>query len=153
MGPELGRVADPEALAADRGPCARLAVVVPAAWSEGGQAIEVVAPKRLTCARCDGGGCDGCGRSGALRAPDDDRARALRVTLPKGTRGAIVVRIARPFGEDSPIAQLLLEVRPGPEPSPNVTSLAGHPRVPGRLVIALAVALLVAMILWRILAR
>jgi hypothetical protein len=153
MGPELGRVADPEALAADRGPCARLGVVVPVAWSEAGGQIEVVAPKRLACARCDGGGCDGCGRSGALRAPDDERGRALRVTLPKRAPGAVVVRIAHPFGERSPIAQLLLEIRPGPEPSPNVTSLAERPRLPGKLVVALALGLLAAAILWTILAR
>ncbi len=127
----LGRVLDARDLDAAGGPRARLAIDVPAAWIEEGVELVVRTPRLLGCARCDGGGCDACERSGALRAPSDPEARVVRVTVgpssidPErdGSR-AIVVRVAQPFGPDEEIDQLLLELRPSASASPSVTRVA-----------------------------
>jgi hypothetical protein len=126
----LGRVLDPSALDACAGPRARLAIDVPAAWLAEGADLVVTAPARLACARCDGGGCDACGRTGALKTPAEIDDRVLRVRLPSppsfidGAPQAIALRIPDPFGPDHDIAQLVLEVRPAREPSPNASRIA-----------------------------
>jgi hypothetical protein len=112
----LGRVVDPDALGACTGARARLRVEVPAAWLAEGADLVVTAPPRLACARCDGGGCDACARSGALRAPEGPADRVLRTSVPVSDR-AIAVRIPRPFGADHDIEQLLLEIALGSVPS------------------------------------
>jgi hypothetical protein len=120
----LGRVADPRALdACDRGR-ARLRVEVPASWLAAGAALEIAAPLRLACARCDGGGCDGCARSGVLRAPEDAAGRTVVASVPaqRGAEG-VALRIPEPFGPAHPIAQLLLEVRAAEAASPGVRRL------------------------------
>jgi hypothetical protein len=123
----LGRVLDPSALDACPGPRARLRIAVPAAWLAEGAELAVAAPARLSCARCDGGGCDACSRSGALAAPADAEARVVHVTLPSLPADEepreIALRIPRPFGADHEVAQLLLEVRAAPAPSAGVTRL------------------------------
>ena len=81
----LGRVVDPGALDLSAGPRARLSVEVPEAWLAEGADVAVTAPARLVCARCDGGGCDGCARSGALRSPEGAR---LRASFPPRAPGA-----------------------------------------------------------------
>jgi hypothetical protein len=125
----LGRVTDPSALDACEGPRARLAVEVPAAWLAEGADLVIAAPARLTCARCDGGGCDACGRTGALKSPAerDDRLLHVRLPSPTGAAGepqAIALRIPDPFGAEQEIAQLLLEVRPAEQPSASVSRIA-----------------------------
>lgn len=124
---ELGRVTDPEALARDEGPRARHAIVVPAAWASAGAELSVTVPRRLACARCEGGGCDACARAGALRLPDDEGERTIRVHLPAGSAAGAVLRIVRPFGEASAVTQLLLAIEPGDAPS------AGVARVPTKV--------------------
>lgn len=116
---KLDRVTDPSALDACAGARARLAVDVPAGWLLGGADLTISAPLRLACARCDGGGCDGCERSGALRAPEDPAMRVLHARLPamRDASAAVALRIPAPFGEDHPIAQLLVEVRAAAAPS------------------------------------
>jgi hypothetical protein len=140
---ELGRVTDPEALARDDGPRARHAITIPAAWARSGAELAVTVPRRLVCARCEGGGCDACARGGALRAPDDDRERTIRVHVPAGSGAGAVLRIVRPFGEASPIAQLLLAIEPGAAPSAGVarvpTALARRAPWPGLLVVSAAI--------------
>ena len=118
----LGRVLDPKALDASAGPRARLRVQVPAAWLAEGADLVVTAPARLACARCEGGGCDSCARSGALRAPESAGARVVRTRVPVSDR-AIAVRIPRPFGADHAIEQLLLEVALGASPSAGVARM------------------------------
>jgi hypothetical protein len=120
---ELGQVVDREGLAACRGALGRLRIAVPAAWSDEGAEIEIAAPGRVACARCDGGGCDGCGRSGAHRIPGEPGARTLRLRLPGSVDpgAAVVLRVARPFDEAPSLEQLLVEVTAGAEPSPGVT--------------------------------
>jgi hypothetical protein len=93
----LGQVLDVAALDASSGPCARIRVGLEAGWSRG-DTLRITVPERLTCARCDGGGCDACRRSGALRAPADADART--------------VRLLHPFGDASDVEQLRIELHP-----------------------------------------
>lgn len=118
---------DPNALDAAAGARARLRIEVPSRWLDAGAAIELTAPRRLVCARCDGGGCDACGRSGALCAPEDAAARRVGVVLPQvlaspqaGERRAVLLRLPEPFGPEHAIAQLLVEVHAADGPSPGV---------------------------------
>ena len=125
----LGRVLDPCALDAGAGPRARLRVEVPAAWLAEGADLAVTTPARLACARCDGGGCDACERSGALRAPADASARLVRTSVSPSPSGqTIAVRILHPFGPEHGIEQLLLELRAAGTPSACVARIA--PLVP-----------------------
>ncbi len=117
---ELGQVVDPTALDISSGPRARLPIELPASWMEAGADLELTIPARLPCARCDGGGCDACGRSGVLRAPMDIAARAMRLRVPAGSGKGVVLRLVQPFGDAAPIEQLLIEVRPGSAPSQGV---------------------------------
>lgn len=126
---ELGQVVDIEALDASSGARGLFRVRVPASWAAAGSQIALTVPARVECARCEGGGCDGCGKSGALRAPPDPSARALRVEIPKGSTGGVALRLAHPFGEDAEIEQLIIEVRCGEAPSEGVSRIAAlHPR-------------------------
>jgi hypothetical protein len=129
----LGRVLDPSALDAGAGPRARLRIEVPAAWLVEGAELSVLAPVRLACARCDGGGCDACGRSGALRAPAGAGERVLHASVPRAPGGpqAMVLRIPHPFGPEGGIEQLLLELHAASMASPGVTR-----RAPPRVAIA-----------------
>lgn len=101
--PELARVIDPASL--ESGEAGRFALDVLPEWLDRRETIAFVVPKRVTCARCDGGGCDACARSGAFRIDGDDAARTLQLTLPGAPA---VVRI--PFAGTPEI--LLVELRP-----------------------------------------
>jgi hypothetical protein len=153
----LGRVLDPSELDACTGPRARLRVHIPGAWLADGVDLAVTTPARLACASCDGGGCDTCGRSGAVRAPADTSARLVRTRLPPAQgRPAIMLRIAHPFGPEHDIRQLLLEVVGAEAASPGVVRVAspGDREGGGRsraipvpvLVIAVVAALLYAVL-------
>lgn len=152
----LGKLIDRGALDADEGPRARARVTVPAAWADGASLLEVTVPRALECARCDGGGCDACGRSGALRGPESDAARVVRLRLPRGLGDGVALRLARPFGRGSEITQLWLEVRPGDAPGKSVRRLAGTRdgrRVLPRMVLAAALLVVIlgaalALITW-----
>ncbi len=109
----LGRVADPRALDGLTAGCARLRVRVHRAAFASGAWVELRASRRLRCARCDGGGCDGCGRSGVLRGPDDEEERRLTVELPAGRAAALVcLRVPAPF-ESGDVSLLFVELEPG----------------------------------------
>lgn len=136
----LGRLIDPDALASCSGARGKLCIEVPGAWLVGAVELAVTAPARIVCARCDGGGCDGCGRSGALRGPVEVEARTLSVHLPDGSRGGAMLRLVQPFGVAASIEQLLVEVRPASRASAGVAriapeaALAGAPRFFSRAV-------------------
>jgi hypothetical protein len=90
-----------------RGPDAKHRIRVARQWLEEGAAIEVELPRNLTCAACDGGGCDVCERSGAvsLRSRGEPHER-VQVTLPEcgpnsGERG-VVLRIPECGGLPAP---------------------------------------------------
>jgi hypothetical protein len=155
----LGRVLDPRALDEGAGARGRIRVEVPAAWLTAGCRLEILAPRRLCCARCDGGGCDACGKSGVLRAPDAADDRRLEITLPGTHHDAVALRLADPFGGGL-VEQLIVEIHPGvaspgvtripdPPPPPDLAPLAGLPWR-GFMVAAIATA---AAILAALLAR
>lgn len=143
----LGKVADPAALEACARGRAHLRVDVLAAWLIEGADLELTVPARLACARCSGGGCDACARSGVLRAPADAAARVVRARVPALTDDtAVALRLPDPFGEEHPIGQLLVELRPAPSASEMVrivTAPAPPPAPPRLAVHPLAVAVLV----------
>ncbi|MDC0678575.1 hypothetical protein [Sorangium atrum] len=124
---ELAQLIDREGLDASDGSRGRLAIAVPAAWARDGADIEVAVPARVTCARCDGGGCDSCARSGAHRAPTEVAARTLRLRLPPDLSGGVTLRLVRPFGELAPLDQLLVELREGSAASPGVHRVTPPP--------------------------
>lgn len=156
----LGRVLDPRALDEGTGARGRLAIDVPADWLAAGCRIALVAPRRLPCARCDGGGCDACHKSGVLRAPDAEADRRLEITLPSTPHEALALRLADPFGGGL-VEQLIVEIRAAGEASPSVTRLpdslppedaAPPPGLPWRGVLV-AVLATAAAILGALLAR
>jgi len=118
----LARVTSPEELDRATGPQAKLELVVPEEWLAEGCGLKVTAPKLLCCARCDGGGCDSCGRGGALRAPETRAQRSVQLRLPGDHTTAVQLRLVDPF-DDSEIEQLLVRVRPGPTPTRGVTRI------------------------------
>ena len=65
-----------------RGPDVEYSIHVPRSWLDGAT-LDVELPRKLGCAHCHGGGCDGCGRSGAvvLRSAEE-ASTSVRVSLP-----------------------------------------------------------------------
>lgn len=120
---ELGRVIDKQALADDEGARGVLRVNVPPSWVRKGSRITVALPARFECARCSGGGCDGCERSGALRAPPEPSARSMELIIPPGSADGVAIRVAQPFGEAASIVQIIIEIRCAEAPSPCVSRI------------------------------
>ena len=110
MAEELARVLDPSELDALTGSHGRMSTTISA--SELGSPIAIVVPSRLVCARCDGGGCDSCGRSGAIRLDLSEAERTTHVVLPAEARDAMRIRLVKPV---EGLEQLTLEVRLKPE--------------------------------------
>ena len=111
---DLARVLDKEALASATGKAGRTSLRVPAAWLAHGDTIELVVPAMLQCARCDGGGCDACERSGGLRLDGDAATRRVRLVLPKRTdESAFVVRLVQPLGDVVALDQLEVQIAVG----------------------------------------
>ena len=90
-------------------------------WIDRGATIEFEVPRNLTCAECDGGGCDLCARSGALTVRErTDPGEVVKVTLPQpsaertdGVRD-VILRIpdqgGLPQTEDVPRGLMMLRV-------------------------------------------
>ena len=108
-------------------------------WLTLGEVIELELPRNLSCASCGGGGCDACGRSGAITLRKrDEPAEVVEVTLPSrptdeepDSRG-ITLRIPElgglpDPGSDLPRGVLLLTVVPSAEPDPSIKLLRGVP--------------------------
>lgn len=108
-------------------------------WLVTGEVIELELPRNLACAPCGGGGCDACGRSGAITLRRrEEPAEVLEITLPArpvddapDSRG-VTLRIPEQGGlpdpgSDLPRGLLLLTVVPSPEPDPRVRLLRGVP--------------------------
>jgi hypothetical protein len=108
-------------------------------WLTVGEVIELELPRNLACAGCGGGGCDACGRSGAITLRmRDEPAEVVEITLPSrpvdGQRdsGGITLRIPEQgglpeLGSDLPRGVLLLTVVPSNEPDPSIKLLRGIP--------------------------
>jgi hypothetical protein len=108
-------------------------------WLSVGEVIELELPRNLSCATCGGGGCDACGRSGAITLRQrDEPAEVVEVTLPSrpmdeqpDSRG-ITLRIPElgglpEPGSELPRGVLLLTVVPSEEPDPSIKLLRGVP--------------------------
>ncbi len=108
-------------------------------WLVVGEVVELELPRNLACATCGGGGCDACGRSGAITLRKrDEPAEVVEVTLPArsadelpDSRG-ITLRIPEQGGlpppdSDLPRGVLLLTVVPSPDPDPSIKLLRGVP--------------------------
>lgn len=106
---------------------------VPRAWLEAGDVVEFEVPRNLSCATCDGGGCDQCERAGAITLRGrNELPEILSVTLPmrksdaNDSRG-VVIRIPEQGGlppEDGellPRGLLLLRVEPAEVADPGVS--------------------------------
>jgi hypothetical protein len=129
MAQALGRVVNPSALDECSEPRGRHAIEIPAEWI--GAEILVAVPARVVCARCDGGGCDGCHRRGGHRLEGDEDARAVRVQLPRAIHEVVVLRLVYPFGDvEGSIRQLHLEARVGLRASSGVVLCALATREP-----------------------
>jgi hypothetical protein len=173
MGEVLGRVVQAD-LDAPRGPDAAHRIRVPRRWLEAGALVEIELPRNLTCASCEGGGCDACERSGALTVRGrEEPIGLLVVTLPAGSPGPVVIRIPEygglpQEGSTLPRGHLLLRVEPGSKADASVTlapdrvveakvptPVAPAPGVERRPVwlVAAALAVGVALVLWALLAR
>jgi hypothetical protein len=111
-------VLDPEALDRTEGTRGLMTVELPREWLTAGDTVDIVVPARVACARCEGGGCDRCDRSGALRIPGDEARRTLRLALPRPAGERTRVRVACPFGDDANLEQLWVDLRPAAAPSP-----------------------------------
>lgn len=145
---DLGRIVDPNELNRADGRRGRLIIDVPAEWLGVGDTVELVAPTRLVCARCEGGGCDRCDRSGAIRLSDETTARTIRLTLPRTTSSRVVVRLVRPLGDEAGLDQLTLEIRESTAPSPICRRVEPATRpvlAPRTMAIAMAIALVFAL--------
>lgn len=108
----------------------------------------VVAPGRVPCSRCDGGGCDACNRSGAIKLDPVPARRTLIASLPPDLDSPVALRIVNPFGEGGALEVLFLHVHPSAAPDPNVNPLSHDHRfraayVPTAVALALAALALV----------
>lgn len=74
----LGPVIDTDAIARADGTLGVLKVDVIEEWLVDGVTLELVVSRLLTCGRCDGGGCDGCNKSGAIRISGAGVSHAVR---------------------------------------------------------------------------
>jgi hypothetical protein len=122
-----------------RGPDVLHRVKVRREWLAVGEVVELELPRNLACAACGGGGCDTCGRSGAITLRQrDEPAEVVEVTLPArsadelpDSRG-ITLRIPEqgglpPLDSELPRGVLLLTVVPSTESDANVKRLRGVP--------------------------
>ena len=122
-----------------RGPDVLHRIRVPRTWLESGAIVEFELPRNLTCAACNGGGCDACERAGAITMRGrDELAEILTVTLPKRkadtdsdseARG-VMIRIPEQGGlppetsELLPRGLLMLRVEPAEVADPGVSRVA-----------------------------
>ncbi len=126
---------------------------VPRAWLESGEVVELELPRNLSCAACDGGGCDLCERSGAISLRGrNELAEVLTVTLParkadsSGETRGVVIRIPEQgglppeHGAALPRGLLLLRVEPAEAADAGITRVtppeppASHQRLSLRVV-------------------
>lgn len=121
-----------------RGPDVACSIEVPQDWFLVGATLQISLPRLLSCARCDGGGCDACERRGAFEQQSAGIASEVAVVLPtQSAERYAPVRLrlpalgARAAEPELPSGHLLLTVVPrAPEPGwlPPLTVKALLPR-------------------------
>lgn len=131
MSEVLGRLTN-RATTGPRGPDVVHRIEVRPEWLTSGEVIEFELPRNLACAACRGGGCDACGRAGAITLRErGEPAEVLEVTLPvraaddEPDSRSITLRIPEQgglpeAGSDLPRGVLLLTVVASLEADPNV---------------------------------
>lgn len=138
MSEVLARVKS-RAVEGPRGPDVLHRIRVHRDWLGTGEVIELELPRNLACASCGGGGCDACGRSGAITLRRrGEPAEIVEVTLP--SRPPQELEAGRPItlrvpelgglpesGSDLPRGVLLLTVVPSSEADANIKLLRGVP--------------------------
>ena len=108
-------------------------IEVPAAWFERGATLQISLPRLLSCARCDGGGCDVCERSGGVTLRQrGEPADLVQVSLPAERHETFVIRLPErgglpPVESGLPRGHLLLRVEPSAEADASVTLAVRHP--------------------------
>jgi hypothetical protein len=147
---------------AERGPDLACEAGVPRQWFVERAAIEVTLPRLLGCVRCEGGGCDACGRRGAFARADCGAPERVELTLPDppgDDAAAICLRLpdsgASAEAEEQPAGHLLLTLRllvePG-EPDTRVrrlvTRAGASPGLPPPLIWAGATLLVILLVWW-----
>ena len=118
-----------------RGPDVLHTVEVPAEWLGEGASVEIKVPRFLSCARCEGGGCDLCGRKGAFEAAAAASSEVV-ITLPRpagAAPSAVRLRLPAAGARDTadpslPPGHLLLTIIPrdagfGWAPAPTLRKL------------------------------
>jgi len=123
-----------------RGPDVLHRIRVPAEWLEAGEIVELELPRNMKCADCEGGGCDRCGRAGAISIRGrNDLTELVQVTLPKRDENsepassgrALVLRIPNRGGvsddPELPRGLLLLSVVPADVADPGVSKVEPLP--------------------------
>ncbi len=101
-----------------RGPDVKLEIQVPSSWF--GTRVLIALPRNLSCAVCEGGGCDACERMGAVSLRGHEQTTVpLSVHLPKEGETDVCLRVPSEggFAEGLPRGHLLLVVRRAEEPS------------------------------------
>ncbi len=134
----LGRVTGVD-LDTPRGADVVHSIRVDPSWFERGEPVEVTLPRNLRCAACDGGGCDRCGRAGAVSLwGREEPPGVVEVTLPRRSaeellrEPTVVLRIPErgglPEASSGQIrGMLLLRVTACPEPDASVIRLSAVP--------------------------
>ncbi|HEY3497577.1 MAG TPA: hypothetical protein VGK73_22925 [Polyangiaceae bacterium] len=150
---------------------------VPRDWLERGATIEFELPRHLTCAACDGGGCDPCHRSGAVTLRGrNEPSDLVQVSLPQGMRDeAFLIRIPErgglpPANAILPRGLLFLRVEPTdadastsvairsrvsevvPPPVSSTTPVKG-PGFPRGVAVALLLAISILLVVWLVLRK
>jgi hypothetical protein len=134
----LARVTS-RAVEGPRGPDVLHRVRVRRDWLTAGEVVELELPRNLACAGCGGGGCDTCGRSGAITLRKrSEPAEVVEVTLPARRADelpdshGLTLRIPEQgglpeAGSELPRGVLLLTVVASSESDPSVKLLRGLP--------------------------
>jgi hypothetical protein len=120
----LGRVTDPTALDDERGAVGEYETFAPRAWC--GRRARLELPRNVRCRTCSGGGCDRCERSGAYRLASDPAGRTIELDLPAASKVRVAVRVPHPFGDASPLKQLIVLVEERADPDPRLHALDDH---------------------------
>ena len=161
-----------------RGPDGVHRITVAREWLSRGATVEFELPRNIACARCDGGGCDLCERSGAVSTRGrKDAAETIQITLPQtdpdedptsSTKRTVVVRIPERGGladaeSELPRGNLLVNVRLGTVedanaehvslsiPPPPVAPPSARPepaRPPPTWALAVAAAIVLLLLVW-----
>lgn len=115
---------------AERGPDLAWEIRVPESWFAEQAVVQARLPRLLGCARCAGGGCDGCQRRGAFSRADCGAPASVEVRLPRAVgngREAVCLRLpgcgARATEDGVPPGHLLLTLRAAPhgaDPDPRL---------------------------------